>query len=175
MNWPCEYWESSVCFSNFANKRWFKQLFSAYFSIPSQIFVDWYVCSLIDVSESCMSFHCHTTWFVHKLLYNTKYSRAGNFREYREIRENFLHANILYFEKQGLILKLRNSSNQKFAKISCTRIAYGPNSRNFHVAKISCSTVNDRSLNVLDIAADIVSACDNDVDEPSSDSWSELV
>ncbi len=33
-----------------------------------------------------------------KILYNRKYSRAGNFREFREygeIREIFLHANII--------------------------------------------------------------------------------
>ena len=29
------------------------------------------------------------------LLYNRKYSRAGNFREFREIREVFLHTNII--------------------------------------------------------------------------------
>ena len=45
--------------------------------------------------------------------------------------------------------KLRTSAIGKFAKISCTRIAYGPNLQNFHVAKISCSTVAQQYHTIL--------------------------
>ena len=51
---------------------------------------------------------------------------------------NFLK---IFFQSETTVGKLRTPANWKFAKISCTRIAYGPNSRKFPVAKISCSTV----------------------------------
>ena len=52
----------------------------------------------------------------------------------RENHEIFLHANISCWKAQKLL-------SSKFAKFSCHEIAYGPNSRNFHVANISCYTV----------------------------------
>ncbi len=45
------------------------------------------------------------------------------------------------FRSETTIGKLRTSTFHKFAKFSCMRTAYGPNSQNFHVAKNSCSTV----------------------------------
>ncbi len=53
------------------------------------------------------------------LLYNSKYSHAGNFsaREYYHIT-----IGVFTFHKQGLILKLRMSSALKFAKFSCREI-----------------------------------------------------
>ncbi len=44
-------------------------------------------------------------------------------------------------QSETTIGKLSKSTIQKFANFSCMRIAYGPNSRTFHVANISCSTV----------------------------------
>ncbi len=55
----------------------------------------------------------HSEW-----LYNRKYSIAGNFREYREIREIFLHANITICE----IFLSRNCLRSKFAKFSCDTV-----------------------------------------------------
>ena len=52
---------------------------------------------------------------VLQLLQNSKFSHAGNFRQFPAVG------------------KLRTSANQKFAKISCMRIAYGPNMRKFPV------------------------------------------
>ena len=46
-----------------------------------------------------------------QVLYNSKYSRAGKFREYREIREIFLLTNIICIKKRFL------------AKFSCREIA----------------------------------------------------
>ena len=45
------------------------------------------------------------------------------------------------FDKQGLILKLRHSSDHKFAKFSCREPPGAANSRNFPVVKFSCFTV----------------------------------
>ena len=50
------------------------------------------------------------------------------------------------FDKQGLILKLRGSSIQRFAKFSCREPPDAANSRNFHVVKISCFTVTIKNL-----------------------------
>ena len=72
---------------------------------------------------------------THAILYNSKYSRAGNFREFRKYREIFLHANICplssatrQFLKVLSYLKIRenflhaNCLWPKFAKFSCREI-----------------------------------------------------
>ncbi len=51
------------------------------------------------------------------------------------------------FQSETTVGKLSKSTIHKFANISCTRIAHCPNSRNFHVTNISCSTVSIRPLN----------------------------
>ena len=45
------------------------------------------------------------------------------------------------FQSETTVGKLRTSTFQKFANISCTRIACARNSRKFPVANFSCSTV----------------------------------
>ncbi len=69
-----------------------------------------------------------TSWKFSQFSRNSWDSRIFHAREY--FRESHL--------------SVRTSAIWKFVKISCTRIACMQNSRNFHVAKISCSTVYNR-------------------------------
>ncbi len=85
---------------------------------------------------------CAIGWMLGApLAGNVEFLHAGNFCEFREIeiRENFLHVNIL--ESEGLILKLRTPAFQKFAKFYCMQIVCPSNSQKFPVANFSSSTI----------------------------------
>ena len=55
------------------------------------------------------------------------------------------------FDKQGLILKLRNSSNQNSRKLSARECPNTVKSRKFSLAKLKCYTVIVFILNDLDL------------------------
>ncbi len=70
-----------------------KTLFHQHLHVPYNRLLDSIYIALYLESEVCVATFDHLI-----VLYNTKYSRAGNFRDFREfprIRENFLHANII--------------------------------------------------------------------------------
>ena len=78
------------------------------------------------------------TKYAPLMLYNTKFSRALNFRANWRICKipwNLVRKFWVFF------ITWRTSIFKKFAKISCMRIACIQNSQKFHIAKFSCYTV----------------------------------
>ena len=78
-----------------------------------------------------LNFFCILLW---KILFNVAMVKGQSYTVEQEIFatgnfRDFGPYAIRLFVKQGLFLKLRTSSFQKFAKISCTRIAYGQKPR----------------------------------------------
>ena len=75
--------------------------------------------------------------YIHLIGQRVLHCRTWNVHEFRGFA-NISCARTVHF---WAVQSVRTSSITKFVKISYTRIAYGVNLWNFHVAKISCYTV----------------------------------